>query len=103
MKPISQNALLFERFPPRLSSHVGTLHSSTWGYRKRNAHRVATPSLLDSLTTRPTSQNKVMEVATLSPSYHPATRVVSCDNRMRIAHYFSLMVSLLDWYDETKC
>ena len=103
MRPIPQNALLFERFPPRLSPHVGALHSSTWGYQKRNAHRVAISSLLDSLATRPTSQNKVMEVATLSLSYHPAIRVVSCDNRMRIAHYFSPMVSLLGWYDETKC
>ena len=74
MRPIPQNALLFERFPPHLSSHFVTLHSPTWGYRERNAHRVATPSLLDSLATRLTSQNKVMEVATLSPSYHPATR-----------------------------
>ena len=88
MRPTPQNALLFERFPPRLSPHVGTLHSPTWGYLKRNAHRVATPSLLDSLATRPTSQNKVMEVATLFLSYHPATRVVSCNNRMRIASLF---------------
>ena len=88
MRPIPQNALLFERFPPRLSPHVGALHSSTWGYLKRNAHRVATPSLLDSLATRPTSQNKVMEVAISSLSYHPATWAVSCDNRMRIAALF---------------
>ena len=88
MRPIPQNALLFERFSPRLSPHVGALHSSTWGYRKRNAHRVAPPSLLDSLATRLISQNKVMEVATLSFSYHPATRAVSCDNRMRIAVLF---------------
>ena len=88
MRPIPQNALLFERFPPHLSPHVGTLHSSTWGYRERNAHRVATPSLLDSLATRPTSQNKVMEVAISSLSYHPATRAVSCDNKMRIAVLF---------------
>lgn len=88
MRPTPQNALLFERFPPRLSLHVGALHSSTWGYLKRNAYRVAISSLLDFLATRPTSQNKVMEVATLSPSYHPATRVVSCNNRMRIAILF---------------
>ncbi len=103
MRPIPQNALLFERFPPHLSPHVGALHSSTWGYLKRNVHRVVTPSLLDSLATRPTSQNKVMEVATSSFSYHPATRAVSCNNRMGIAHYFPLMVSLLGWYDETMC
>ena len=103
MRPIPQTALLFERFPPRLSPHVGTLHSPTWGYQKCNAYRVATPSLLNSLATWPTSQNKVMEVAISSFSYHPATRVVSCDNRMIVAHYFSLMVSLLGWYDETKC
>lgn len=88
MRPIPQNALLFERFPPRLSPHVGTLHSPTWGYLKRNAYRVATPSLLDSLATWPTSQNKVIEVAISSFSYHPATRVVSCNNRMRIAVLF---------------
>ena len=88
MRPTPQNALLFERFPPHLSPHVGTLHSPTWGYRERNAHRVATPSLLDSLATWLISQNKVMEVATSSPSYHPATRVVSCNNRMRIAVLF---------------
>lgn len=88
MRPIPQNVLLFERFPPHLSPHVGALHSPTWGYRERNAHRVATPSLLDSLATRLISQNKVMEVATLSLSYHPATRAVSCNNRMRIAALF---------------
>ncbi len=88
MRPIPQNALLFERFSPRLSPHVGALHSSTWGYRKRNACRVATSSLLDSLAARPTSQNKVMEVAISSLSYHPATRAVSCDNRMMVASLF---------------
>ena len=103
MRPTPQNALLFERFPPHLSSHFGTSHSSTWGYRERNAHRVAPPSLLDSLATRLIAQNKVMEVAISSLSYHPATRAVSCNNRMRIAHYFPLMVSLLGWYDETMC
>ena len=88
MRPIPQNALLFQRFPPHLSPHVGTLHSPTWGYLKRNAPRVATPSLLDSLATRLISQNKVMEVAISSLSYHPATRGVSCNNRMRIAVLF---------------
>ena len=88
MRPTPQNVLLFERFPTRLSPHVGASHSPTWGYLKRNAHRVATPSLLDSFATRLIAQNKVMEVAISSLSYHPATRVVSCNNRMRIAVLF---------------